>query len=352
MAINLHTKYSSKIATVFKSESLIDGKLNDEYSFSGVRTVKISTPQTVPLVDYTRSGTSRYGTPTEIQDTVQEMTMTQDKSFSLTVDKGNNKDQQGIKAAGRMLGLEIKEQVVPMKDKYTFERLAQLAGKIVGNGTALSKANICDRISDAVQHLDDCEVPQDGRTLYMPNGVYKLLKHSDEFLAVDKLAEKALAKGVVGEYDNMKVVKVPAGRWPANVNFMIVYKNSATAPAKIAETKLHQDPPGISGNLMEGRFYYDVFVIGAKADGIYVEVNTASSAGTVLAAPTIAAATGAITPPSGATVKFTTDGTDPRYSETAKIGTAAGTGAGTVVKAYAYKDGAYPSEVATVTLTA
>ena len=138
MAINLHTKYSSKIATVFKSESLIDGKLNDEYSFSGVRTVKISTPQTVPLVDYTRSGTSRYGTPTEIQDTVQEMTMTQDKSFSLTVDKGNNKDQQGIKAAGRMLGLEIKEQVVPMKDKYTFERLAQLAGKIVGNGTAKS----------------------------------------------------------------------------------------------------------------------------------------------------------------------------------------------------------------------
>ena len=56
MAINLHTKYSSKIATVFKSESLIDGKLNDEYSFSGVRTVKISTLQTVPLVDYVRNG--------------------------------------------------------------------------------------------------------------------------------------------------------------------------------------------------------------------------------------------------------------------------------------------------------
>lgn len=352
MAINLHTKCSSKIATVFKSESLIDGKLNDEYSFSGVRTVKISTLQTVPLVDYVRNGSNRYGNPTEMEDTVQEMTMTQDKAFSLTIDKGNNKDQQGIKAAGRALGLEIKERVVPMKDKYTFERLAQLAGKIVGNGTALSKSNVCDRISDAVQHLDDCEVPQDGRTLYMPNGVYKLLKHSDEFLAVDKLAEKALAKGVVGEYDNMKVVKVPASRWPENVNFMIVYKNSATAPTKISETKLHQDPPGLSGNLIEGRFYYDVFVIGAKADGIYVEVNTASSAGTVLAAPTIAAATGAITPPSGATVKFTTDGTDPRYSETAKIGTAAGTGAGTVVKAYAYKDGAYPSEVATVTLTA
>lgn len=103
---------------------------------------------------------------------------------------------------------------------------------------------------------------------------------------------------------------------------------------------------------MEGRFYYDVFVIGAKADGIYVEVDASSGKGTVLAAPTIAAATGTITPPSGATVKFTTDGSDPRYSDSAKVGTAAGTGVGTVVRAYAYKDGAYPSPVAEVTLTA
>lgn len=103
---------------------------------------------------------------------------------------------------------------------------------------------------------------------------------------------------------------------------------------------------------MEGRFYYDVFVIGARAAGIYAEVDTSNGKGTVLTAPTIAAATGAITVASGASCKFTTDGSDPRYSETAQVGTAAGTGAGKVVKAYAYKDGAYPSPVATVTLTA
>lgn len=352
MAINLHEKYAKQIATAFVRESLIDGRLNNEYSFSGVRTVKISTPLTVPMNDYKRTGANRYGEPEEIQDIVQELTMSQDKSFTATVDKGNNKDQNGIKAAGKMMALQMKERVIPMKDKYTFERLAQLAGRVVGNSAKLAKNTVCERISLGTLQMDDDEVPAEGRTLYVSNSTYLALKHSDEFLGIDELGAKALAKGQVGKYDNMTVIKVPVNRWPKNVNFMIVYKNAATAPSKISETKLHQDPPGLSGNLMEGRFYYDVFVIGARANGIYVEVDTSSGAGTVIAAPTINAATGAITVASGATCKYTTDGSDPRYSNSAQVGTAAGTGVGKVVKAYAYKDGAYPSPVAEATLTA
>ena len=352
MAINLHEKYAKKIAEMFVQESVMDGRLSRDYEMTGVKTVKISTPLTVPLNDYQRTGVSRYGTPTEIQDIVQELTMSQDKSFTATVDKGNQSDQQGIKAAGRMMGLELKERVVPAKDKYTLETLTHKAGKIMGNSTALTKANVVERIADGVTYLDDKEVPQTDRTLYIPTSTFKFLVLSPEFLGVDKLAEKSLKKFKVGEFLGMDVVRVPAGRWPANVNFMIVYKGSAVAPVKINETRLHQDPPGISGNLLEGRFYYDAFVIGVKADGIYVEVDTGSGKGEVLAAPTINAATGAMTAASGAAVKYTTDGTDPRYSTTAKIGTAAGTGAGKVVRAYQYKDGAFPSPVAEAILTA
>lgn len=350
MAINLHEKYAKQIQTKFVRESLIAGLLSKEYSFSGVKTVKISTPLTVPMVDYTRSGVNRYGTPTEMQDIVQELTLTQDKSFSLTIDKGNNADQNGIKSAGRMLALQISERAVPTMDAYVFNTLAHKAGRIVGNATALSKTNVCDRISEGTLALDDAEVPQDSRTLLVSNATYKMLKHSDEFLGVDELGHAALAKGQVGSYDNMKVIKVPAGRWPANVNFMIVYKNAATAPVKLNDTKLHQDPPGISGNLLEGRQYYDCFVFGAKCDGIYVEVDTSSGKGAVLAAPTIAAATGVITPSSGATVKYTVDGSDPRYSTSAAVGTTPVVENGDVVRAYQFKDGAFASPVAAVTV--
>lgn len=353
MAINLHDKYAKQIQTAFTTESLIAGRLSTEYSFAGVRTVKISTPQTVPMNDYRRSGTNRYGDPVEMQDTVQELTLTQDKSFSLTVDKGNNADQNGIKAAGKMLALQLKEQAIPEMDKYMLSALAHKAGKIVGVSTTLSKSNICDRISDGTLYMDDHEVPQENRTLFISNAAYKFLKQSGADLNNESVNKKAWVKGQVAEYDNMRVIKVPSGRMPANVNFMIVYKNSATAPVKLSETKLHQDPPGLSGNLMEGREYYDCFVFGVKSDGVYVEVDTASGKGTITATPTITAASGAITcTDSSATIVYTTDGTDPRYSSTTKTGSSAGTGKGTVVKAYAYEDGKYPSEVATVTLTA
>ena len=138
MAINLHEKYDKQIQTKFTQNSLVNGVLDNSYSFAGVKTVKISTPVTVPMVDYTRTGSNRYGTPTEMQDTVQELTLTQDKSFSVTIDKGNNADQNGIKSAGEMLSLQLKEKAIPLMDKYSFERLSKLAGKIVGDDSAIT----------------------------------------------------------------------------------------------------------------------------------------------------------------------------------------------------------------------
>lgn len=352
MAVNLHAKYAPQIGKVFKEQSLVKGHLSNEYSFAGVRTVNVMTPETVPLNDYQRTGSNRYGTPQEMQDSVQELTLTRDRAFSLTVDKGNNQDQGGLKAAGKMLARQIKERVIPEYDAYVFKTLSLNGGTIVGSSTALSKTNVCDAISDGTLSLDDNEIPQDNRTLFVSNTVYKYLKHSDEFMAIDELGKEAVAKGQVGKYDNMRVIKVPAGRWPTHVNFMIVYKNSATAPEKLNDTKLHQDPPGISGNLLEGREYYDCFVLAPSCKGVYVHVNTASGHGTVLAAPTIAAAGGAISPPTGASVKYTIDGSDPRYSKSAASGTTVtGAKVGDTVKAYAFKDGAFPSPVAEQVLT-
>lgn len=350
MAINLFTLHSDMTQSAFKRESLIAGKLCSDYEFTGAKTVKILTPVTVPMNDYQRSGTNRYGNPTEMQDIIQELTLTQDRSFALTIDKGNDADQGYAKNAGKMLLLQIAERAVPEFDSYVFNKLANKAGFIVGKSTAMTKNDICDRISEATAKLDDMEVPVYDRMLFISTQGYKMLKHSDEFLAVQELGKDALAKGIVGKYDNMQVIKVPAPRWPSNVNFMIVHKNAATAPVKMSETKLHKDPPGISGHLLEGREYYDCFVFAPRAWGVYAEVDTTEGKGTVCEMPEIAA-NGSITcKTAGVTIFYTVDGSDPRYSTTAIQGTSAGDVAGTVVKAYAHMDGAFDSAVAELTI--
>lgn len=349
MAINLASKYSEKILQEFVHQSYIQNNVSGEYDLTGVRSLTIYTPKTVDLNDYDRTATAnRFGTPVEMEDNVQELTMSKDKGFSITIDRGNNSDQLMIKEAGKMLSLQIQEKVVPMMDKYAFATFSMNAGKVKGI-TKPTKSTIVGAIMDAATELDEKLVPAENRYLYITAEMYNLLRQSGEFLAVDTLANKALSKGVVGQIADMTVVKVPSSYFPADCYFIVMYKNSGIMPVKIKTQRVLKEVPGIDGSMLEGRYYFDAFVLGTRAAGIYAAVSTSK----VQADPTISAASSSTTiTSSGATqIKYTTDGTDPRYSKSAKVYSAAisGLSAGTVVKAVAYGS-AFPSAVAEATV--
>jgi hypothetical protein len=270
MGITAHVKYEKKALQAYHVGSLLKGRLSEEYKFGDHKSVIVSTIITTPYGDYTRTGTNRCGTPTDVEDETQELICSQDKSFSKVIDKGDAKDQQYLKKAGRVVALMIKEQGIPMTDKYGFSKLAEGAGTTAAQA-APTKSTIVERIATGTETLDDAEVPTDGRTLYITAAGYKMLKLAPEFVGIESLGKKAIGKGVVGEIDDMEVVKVPKSRFPEGVNFMIVHKSAACMPIKIDDTKIHQDPPGISGNLLEGRQYYDCFVFEKRAKGIYVD---------------------------------------------------------------------------------
>ena len=114
-------------------------------------------------------------------------------------------------------------------------------------------------------------------------------------------------------------------------------------PYKIADAKVHEDPVGVSGALIEGRHYYDAYVLGAKCGGVYALV----AADSVTDSPSIAE--GVITIPTDATVRYTLDGSDPRYSDSAKdyvASTVLTADEGCKIRAYAVETGKYPSPVA------
>ena len=76
-------------------------------------------------------------------------------------------------------------------------------------------------------------------------------------------------KGVIGDVDGCKIVKVPSSRLPAGCAFLLMHPSAATAPKQLEEYKTHADPVGVSGWIVEGRVIYDCFVLNEKADAIF-----------------------------------------------------------------------------------
>ena len=181
--VNVSEKYSEKIAERFKIGSLTDSACGHDYSFVGAKTVKVYSVDTVELTDFQRTaGSNRFGAVSNLGDTIQEMTMTQDKAFTFAIDAGDMSDQAIQKSAGKALRREIDEVVNPTMDKYRLNAWATKAGSTLEVSSTPTKSTIVESILDLNATLTDALVPAEGRTLFLPTSMYKLLKLNPDFI--------------------------------------------------------------------------------------------------------------------------------------------------------------------------
>ena len=88
-------------------------------------------------------------------------------------------------------------------------------------------------------------------------------KVDKRFTSYGDKAQEIATNGAVGLVDNTE-----------GVNYIIIYKTALLSPLKLSEYLQHENPPGLSGWLCEGRIYFDAFVLKNKKDGIFVSVNS------------------------------------------------------------------------------
>ena len=276
--VNLASRYSGKVDERFAIASQATLALNQDYRFAGVRTVNVYSIPTVTLNDYTRSGTNRYGTPADLANSVQELTVTRDRAFSFIIDRADRNQTQMAMDAGRALSREIREVVVPEYDAYIFRKMA-LTACTKGNTatTAATKSNAYELLLNAQESLGNHGVPDMGRVCFCSYKFANLLKQDPAFMRYGNASQLMLAKGVMGEVDGTRIVKVPASRLPTGAEFILTHPVAACAPKQLEDYKVHDNPPGISGWLVEGRVLYDCFILAEKADAVWYH-GTAVSA--------------------------------------------------------------------------
>ena len=283
MAINLAEKYSQKVQERFTIGSKTDRYCGHDYEFTGVKTIKIYSVDTVPTTNYTRTGTARFGALTELGDTTQEMTLAKDKAFTFSIDAGNASEQFNIKQANKCLKREIDEVITPEIDKYRLEKW--IAGNGLSSGKSvlsskdgvLTKANIVEKIFTANATMSDEKVPTTGRVLFIPELTFLKFKLADVVMGgSDALTAENIRRGYRGTIDGVDVVTVPSSIFPAATNFILKYKGATVDVMKLKNYRVHKNPMGVDGDVVEGRYIYDSFVLDTKCKGIYVS-STATS---------------------------------------------------------------------------
>lgn len=277
MAINLVTTFKPLVDEKFTTASKKSLLTNTDFDWTGAHSVKIYKVTTSEMNDYGRSGPaegnwSRYGAVAALDATTEEMTLKRDRSFTFAIDKLDADETAQQLQAASALERQLREVVIPEVDTYTYGVMCANAGH-KPTAKALTASNIYTEILTASQAMDDAEVPETDRVLVVTPAVYALMKKCKDIVMETDVGNDLRLKGVIGMLDGMTVQKIPASRLPVDFGFMIAHPCAAVAPTKLEDYTIHDNPPGISGALVEGRICYDAFVLDNKAKAIYYQVQ-------------------------------------------------------------------------------
>ena len=357
--INYAEKYSPIVDERFTLGSLTGGMVNNEYEWIGVETVNVFSIPTAQMNNYTLTGSSRYGVPAELENAVQEMKVSQDRSFTFTIDRKSHDDTMMTMEAGRALRRQIEEVCIPEVDTY------RIAAYVAGCKTAhvhtsadVTALNAYPLFLAAQEDLDNEKVPQGGRFAIVSPAFLNFLKQNENFIKQSDMSQRIMITGVVGECDGVMIVKAPSSYFPAGIMCIVTNRMVMPSPVKLQDYKIHIDPPGINGWLVEGRLRYDSFILDEKAGAISVIGNSGAPTGTSVAispksasvAENATVALSAQTLPANRPVAWSSSATATATVST--TGVVTGVAAGTcTITATATIDGVTYTDTAAITVT-
>lgn len=285
--IGLAEKFLPLLDEAYKRESLtaILDTAEERVNWIGAKTANIFTLSLNGLSNYDRNAGFVPGSATGVWKPYE---IEIDRGRSFTIDVMDNDESVGM-AFGSLLGVNERQYVVPEVDAYRLAKIASGAdASQVVQGALTTGAAAAIQTAEAA--LDNAEVPYEGRILFISPAVYSVLK-SD----ITRFTENGDpdVNGRVEMYDDMRVIRVPSGRFntavtlnaptAANavggytasgdaINFMIVHPSAVLQVVKhviprVFSPEVNQEADGWKLNY---RIYHDCFVLDQKKNGIYV----------------------------------------------------------------------------------
>lgn len=272
MAQNYSTKVLGKIDERNYSEMLTGDIVNKgiRLEFNGNNSVTIYNVDVVTEGDYVRSGTNRFGALVELGTGTQTFTLSQDKSFTFTVDRGNLEDSEMVQEANKAVKRQIREVSVPATDVYVLATAAAFAATASQrtSGVTLSASNAYQNFLIGNAALFNAKV-KGKNVCFLGTTAHNLLKRDPEFVRDCDKSYADAKTGTIGMVDGVELRLIPTDYVPSGVHFLFLNEKALCVPMKFNSVRVLTDVQGIDGAVAEGRRYYDCFIPTQAGKGIY-----------------------------------------------------------------------------------
>lgn len=226
--IALVTKYLPILDEQYKAEarsSILDVNPAFVQQTKDAKKVKIAKMTVDGLADYSRNG----GFTTGAMDlSWEEHEFRIDRGRALQIDSMDNLETFGL-AFGRLAGEFQRTQVIPEIDAYRFAEYYQHAGN--KETLTVTASDILAFIDDADAQMDEDEVPEDNRILFVNPQVYKLIMN-DPSLAHNVTVDTGNGVSVnkkIYMYNNHRIIKVPSNRFKTAIDLQDGTSSGQTA---------------------------------------------------------------------------------------------------------------------------
>ena len=256
--------------------------------FSGASEVKVLKVSTTGLGDYSRTEGYPKGDVTAIWETLK---LTKERGKEFSVDRMDDEETLGM-AFGAVTGEFMRQWVCPELDAYRFANYASTQGVLSAEDT-LTRENLVAAIDEAVRAMDEQEVPEDGRILFVNSELKPVMNEA----FARSWGSDAAINSKLAAYNNMPVIFVPKTRFftgvalndgtdacgyskasdAVSINFMIIQPSAVLQAKKFCMPKIFSPDENQSMDMWKFQFrlYHDCFVYDNKKAGVYVHKSIA-----------------------------------------------------------------------------
>lgn len=293
-SIELAKKFLPILDEIYKAASKTArmDAMTKPVTFGAANEVKVFKTSMVGLGTYSRSAGYPAGDVTGVWET---MALAASRGRSFSIDRMDDEESLG-QAFGTLAGEFIRTQVVPEVDAYRFAKYAGATGiSTVAEAALTTGAGVLAAFDAAMTQMDNDEVPDEGRILYISSAIYGLLK-----AAISRsLQNESGVDRRVKALDGVDVIEVPQTRFYTqvtldagatgsaggfsktattgrNINFMLIHPTAVLQPVKHAMPKIFSPDENQTADawLFQYRLYHDAFAYENKVDGIYLHKST------------------------------------------------------------------------------